>query len=149
MRSAAAALQKLLLDPHDLGADISCLAVLHTWTRAVLYHPHVHVLVTAGRPSLDGSQWVVPKHPAFFLPVEALSVIFRAKVRAALKHAGLLEQAPPQIWKKPWVVEGRTHGSILTGEISSADAAPQRQRVRRGRRCGTGAATRSDHLALG
>ena len=53
MRCAAAALQKLSLDPRYLGARIGCLAVLHTWTRAMLYHPHVHLLVTGGGLSAD------------------------------------------------------------------------------------------------
>ena len=47
MRAAAAALQKLALDPRYLGGRLAGLAVLHTWTRAMLYHPHVHLLVPA------------------------------------------------------------------------------------------------------
>jgi hypothetical protein len=38
------------------------------------------------------------------VPVEALSVIFRAKMCAALKRAGLLVQVSPKVWKKKWVV---------------------------------------------
>ena len=48
MRAAADALQKLAGDPRYLGARVGALAVLHTWTRAMLFHPHVHMLVTAG-----------------------------------------------------------------------------------------------------
>src|SRR5437773_7165884 len=48
MKAAAAALQKLAGDSHYLGARIGALSVLHTWTRAMLFHPHVHMLVTAG-----------------------------------------------------------------------------------------------------
>src|SRR6266508_1518108 len=47
MTAAAAALLKLSADPRYLGARPGVLAVLHTWTRALLYHPHVHMLVTA------------------------------------------------------------------------------------------------------
>ncbi len=46
--------------------------VLHTWTRALLYHPHVHLIVTAGGLSADRTQWIAPKHPAFLVPVLAL-----------------------------------------------------------------------------
>jgi hypothetical protein len=88
MRSAAAALQRLAADPRYVGARLWCLAVLHTWTRAMLYHPHVHLLVTAGGLSPDGTQWIAPKNPAFLVPVQALSVIFRAKVCAGLRRAG-------------------------------------------------------------
>ena len=63
MRCAAAALQKLARDPRYLGARLGALGVLHTWTRALLYHPHVHFLVTAGGVSADGAQWIAPRHP--------------------------------------------------------------------------------------
>ncbi len=36
MSTAAAALQKLALDPRYVGARLGCLAVLHTWTRGAL-----------------------------------------------------------------------------------------------------------------
>ena len=110
MRSAAAALQRLAADPRYVGARIGCLAVLHTWTRAMLYHPHVHLLVTAGGLSTDGTQWIAPKNPAFLVPVQALSVIFRAKVCDGLRRAGLLDQAPPAVWTTPWVVHAQSAG---------------------------------------
>jgi len=104
MKAAADALQKLASDPRYLGARIGALAVLHTWTRAMLFHPHVHMLVTAGGLSADGSTWVDSKHSHFLVPVRALSVIFRAKFCAGLKKAGLIGGVPPSFWKKPWVV---------------------------------------------
>lgn len=110
MQSAAGALLKLARDRRYLGACLGCLAVLHTWTRTLHYHPHVHLLVTAGGLSADGVQWVAPKTPAFLVPVQALSVIFRAKVCAALKRAGLLKHVPPALWKKPWVVHAQPAG---------------------------------------
>ena len=113
MRCAAAALHTLARDPRYLGADIGCLAVLHTWTRAMLYHPHVHLLVTAGGLSADGAQWIAPTHPAYLLPVRALSVVFRAKVCTAVKKAGLLEHVPSQVWKKAWVVHAQPAGCGL------------------------------------
>jgi len=110
MRSAAAALQRLAADPRYVGARLGCLAVLHTWTRAMLYHPHVHLLVTAGGLSADGTQWIAPKNPAFLVPVQALSVIFRAKVCAGLRRAGLLDQVAPSTWTTPWVVHAQPAG---------------------------------------
>src|SRR5438034_2244364 len=77
MKAAADALQKLAKDPRYLGARIGALSVLHTWTRAMLFHPHVHMLVTAGGLSSDHSSWIEPKHRQFLVPVEALSVIFQ------------------------------------------------------------------------
>ena len=67
-------------------------------------------LLTAGGLSPDGTQWVAPKNPAFLVPVQALSVIFRAKVCAGLRRAGLLDQAPPAVWTTPWVVHAQPAG---------------------------------------
>jgi hypothetical protein len=103
MKAAADALQKLAGDSRYLGARVGALAVLHTWTRAMLFHPHVHMLVTAGGLAADGSSWINSK-PGFLVPVRALSVIFRAKFCAGLKKAGLLVEVDPSLWKKKWVV---------------------------------------------
>ncbi len=110
MRCAGAALQKLALDPQYLGGRLGALAVLHTWTRAMLYHPHVHLLVTGGGLSDDVKEWLAGKHPAFFMPEGALAKIFRAKFCAALKKAGLLNQVPRQVWKKNWVAHCKAVG---------------------------------------
>ena len=95
LRCAASALQKLAADPRYVGGRLGCLAVLHTWTRALRYHPHVHLLVSAGGLSADRTQWLFPKNPAFLVPVRALSVLFRAQLCAALKKAALLPSVPP------------------------------------------------------
>ena len=110
MKAAADALQKLAADPQYLGARVGILAVLHTWTRAMLFHPHVHMLVTAGGLASDGQTWVDPKHPKFLVPDPALSIIFRAKFCDGLKKAGLLPHAPVSVWKKNWVVHSQHAG---------------------------------------
>lgn len=110
MRSAAAALQHLAADARYVGAQLGCIAVLHTWTRALLYHPHVHLVVTAGGLSADRTHWIAPKNPAFLVPVHALSIIVRAKMCAALKHAGLLGHLAPAVWSTPWVVHAKPAG---------------------------------------
>jgi hypothetical protein len=110
MRSAAAAVQQLARDPRYVGATVGSVAVLHTWTRALLYHPHVHLVVTAGGLSADRTQWIVPKHRAFLVPVRRLSVIVRAKMCAALNRAGLLDPVPSSVWRTPWVVHAQPAG---------------------------------------
>lgn len=110
MKAAADALQALVRDPRFLGARIGALAVLHTWTRAMLFHPHLHMLVTAGGLCSDRSAWIDSKHPRFLAPVPALSVIFRAKFCAGLKKAGLLGDVPPSVWKKNWAVHSQHAG---------------------------------------
>ena len=110
MKAAAAALQTLAADPRFLGARPGILAVLHTWTRAMLFHPHVHMLVTAGGLAPGGQTWVNPRHRKFLVPDPALSIIFRAKFCARLKKAGLLSNAPLPVWKKNWVVHSQHAG---------------------------------------
>ena len=110
LRTAAAALQKLAWDSKYVGGQLAILAVLHTWTRALLYHPHVHLLVSAGGLSAEEKSWCPPRNPAFLVPGFALSKIFRGKFRAGLKKLGLLAQVPPAVWKAKWVVHGQHAG---------------------------------------
>lgn len=112
LECAAASLQKLLADPKWLGGQASLLGVLHTWTRAMLYHPHAHFLVSAGGLSPDGQQWLEPKNPKFLVPVHALSQIFRAKMRDGFRRAGLAAPIAPRVWSqhKKWVVHAQPAG---------------------------------------
>jgi len=110
LKCAVASLQKLCRDPQWLGAQPSVLGVLHTWTRAMAYHPHAHFLVSAGGLSADGQHWLEPKNPEFLVPVRSLSVIFRAKMRDALKARGLLAGVPPFWRAKKWVVHAKAAG---------------------------------------
>ena len=104
LNSAAAALQKLAWDPRYVGGRLAILAILHTWTRAMLYHPHVHLLVSAGGLAKDRQHWIWARHPAFLVPGFALSKIFRGKFRAGLRKLGLLGQVPSVVWQQNWVV---------------------------------------------
>jgi len=110
MSTAAASLQKLANDPQWVGATVAMLAVLHTWTRALLFHPHVHLLVSGGGMSKE-QIWMPARHPAFLVPAFALSTIFRAKFKAALKRLKLLDQVPPSVWTKKWVVHCQHAGT--------------------------------------
>jgi hypothetical protein len=109
-KSSAAALQKLAKDPRFIGGDIGMMGGLHTWQRDMGYHPHVHFIVPGGGLSPDRSQWL-PSKPDFFVPVEALSPIFRAKFRDALKQTDLFNALPAVVWQKPWVVHCKPVGN--------------------------------------
>src|SRR5713101_4360090 len=127
MKSAAAALLTLARDPRYVGGRLGCLAVLHTWTRDLRYHPHVHLLVTAGGLSADGTAWVAPKYENYLVPVRAVSPIFRAKICAALNRVGLLDQVPPGIWSAPWVVHCQHAGrgqKVLDTSVATSSALP-------------------------
>jgi Putative transposase/Transposase zinc-binding domain len=86
MRTAAEALMTLAIDPKYLGAEIGLLAVLHSWGQTLTHHPHVHCVVPGGGLSADGKRWVSCR-ANFFLPVHALSRLFRRLFLAALEAA--------------------------------------------------------------
>ena len=103
MSTAAEALQALAADPRYVGGTLGILAVLHTWTRALVYHPHVHCLVPGGALAPDGATWR-PARGHFLVPVRALSVGFRARFLARLKRDCPEVIVPAAVWRKPWVV---------------------------------------------
>lgn len=109
-QASAAALQKLARDPKFVGGELAMMGVLQTWTRDLLFHPHVHYVVPGGGLSADGSQWLSARNN-FLVPVKALSKIFRAKFRDALKKTELFKRVPPQTWKQAWVVHSEAVGS--------------------------------------
>jgi putative transposase len=110
-RASAAALLQLAQDPRFVGARLGLVGVLHTWTRQLLFHPHVHYIVTGGGLSANGRWRSSGKD--FLVPVKALSPIFRAKFRDALKQTELFAQIPPRVWQKDWVVHSEPVGSGL------------------------------------
>ena len=111
LRCAAQSIQKLALDPRYLGAQPGMVGVLHTWTRDLRYHPHVHFLVTAGGLTEDGLGWRKPRKPGFLMPGRVLSVLFRAKLRDALGSQGLYDSVPKKAWKQKWVVHVQDAGT--------------------------------------
>lgn len=108
-RASSQALQTLALDPRFVGGQLAMIGVLHTWTRDLHYHPHVHYIVAAGGLTDDG-QWKASRRD-FLVHVKPLSMIFRAKFRDLLKKAGLFNQADGRVWKKDWVVHSEPVGS--------------------------------------
>jgi len=120
-RTSAATLLEAARDPKYLGAETGFLGVLHSWGQNLQHHAHIHYIVPAGGLSLDGSRWI-DSSPRFFLPVKALSKIFREKFCEQLRelfqhdrlqfHGSLQQLALPEafshfLWQlsqKDWVV---------------------------------------------
>lgn len=73
-------------DEKRLGGQLGLTAVLHTWTRDLRFHPHLHCIVTGGGLTRDGKRWKASKQDYLF-PVAVLSALFRGKVVAALDEA--------------------------------------------------------------
>ncbi len=123
-RTAAAATQQLAQDPRFVGGQMGMVGVLHTWGRNLSYHPHVHFLVPGG--GVDGNgRWRSGRHN-FLVPVRALSVLFRAKFRDALKQTPFYAQVPATVWQQPWVVHCKPVGD---GRIALRYLAPYIFRV--------------------
>ncbi len=69
-----------------LSATIGATLVLHTWTRDLRFHPHVHALITGGGLARQGAQWQSARRK-FLFPVKAMGHVFRGKMMHALKMA--------------------------------------------------------------
>jgi hypothetical protein len=109
---SAQAMQELAGNPRRLGAQLGLLGVLHTWSRTLIYHPHIHYLVPGGGLTSDRRRWKSAR-PNFLLPVKALGAHMRTLFKNALrkKHPGLFTQVPAKVWKRHWNVDSRAAGS--------------------------------------
>lgn len=119
-------MNKLALDPSDLGGQSGMLGVLHTWTRDRASHPHVHDLVPGGALSPDGSTWLAPQYADWLVPVRALSTIFRGTCKEARTKAALIDHVPAHVWHQAWVTHGQPAG---TGTEVITSLAPSIRRL--------------------
>jgi hypothetical protein len=92
MQAAPDAIHCLAGDPQHLGAEAGSMVVLHTWTRDLRWHPHVHLIVTGGGWRDDHQQWVDAKpqgstHRPFLLPVEQVRQAFQGRLMKLLLQA--------------------------------------------------------------
>ena len=102
--ASAGAIRALARQPRfHLGDQPGFFGVLHTWGRTLNYHPHIHYVVPGGALSSDDRQWHASS-AGFYLPVHALSAVFRGKFRDAIDRAGLIAEVPDEVWNSPWNV---------------------------------------------
>src|SRR3954454_9432404 len=109
-QGSAAAIIELARDPRYVGGTVAVLAVLHTWTQQLHFHPHVHCLVSGGGISEDGSTW----HPArrtFLLPIKALAKLVRGQFRALLRQKCPDLVVPDAVWQKPGILHVSARGN--------------------------------------
>ena len=91
-RTSAETLLTIAEDPKHLGATVGFFSILHTWGQNLLFHPHVHCVVTGGGLSPDKNlppdkkKWIACR-PDFFLSVRVLSRLFRRLFLEALDNA--------------------------------------------------------------
>ena len=98
---AASTLKDFGLNQDKLGARIGMTAVLHTHTRRLDYHPHLHVVVPGGGLDTTRRQWKKLKGKFLFNEF-ALAKVFRARMLDALNAAQL--PIPVGVPKR-WVVD--------------------------------------------
>jgi len=114
IRTAAAAVLELAADRRHAGGLAGMLAVLHTWTARMDYHPHVHMLITGGGAVLDEAGNVLWRETrkGFFVHGNVVSRLVRGKLRAGLarEHPEIYVQIPAAVWKRDWVADCRYWG---------------------------------------
>lgn len=100
----------------QLQGTPGAIAVLHTHTRRLGYHPHVHLVMPAA--AIDGEKklWRTKRRPepsgkiqgGYLFNHKALAKVFRAKMLAAIAAAGL---TLPSCYPAHWVVDCKSVGS--------------------------------------
>jgi hypothetical protein len=110
-KASSETMKKLAADEKYIGGDMpGFLGVLHTWGRQLVYHPHIHYVVPGGALSKKDGRW----HPSridFYLPVKAMSKIFKAKFRDEMKKSDLYHHIPEEVWDQEWVVHSQPVGA--------------------------------------
>ena len=98
---ASSTLKDFGTNPKNLGAAIGMTAILHTHTRRLDYHPHIHFVVPSGGVDKARKQWKKKKGDYLFNEF-ALAKVFRARFLDALKKSALDVPNPLPV---KWVVD--------------------------------------------
>lgn len=99
-KAVSETLLELCADSKYLGATPGITAVLHTWGQNLMFHPHIHCIVTGGGLTKE-RKWRASRKK-FFLPVKVLSRKFRGKFLSFLEQAGLPFDST--LYQNEWVV---------------------------------------------
>jgi len=94
----------------QLHGTPGAIAVLHTHTRRLDYHPHVHLVMPAAAVDREHKQWRTKRRRGkhgYLFSHKALARVFRAKLLAALAAGGL---SLPCRYAKDWVVDCKSVG---------------------------------------
>ncbi|MBU1109370.1 MAG: transposase [Candidatus Riflebacteria bacterium] len=106
--ASADTLRALAGNERFLGGNIGMTGVLHTNSRQLDFHPHIHYIVPAG--AVEPENWLWKRSKGKFLfPQRALTRIFRARLVALLRSKGL--RLPEVFARGDWVVHCQYAGS--------------------------------------
>ena len=92
----------------QLQGTPGAVAVLHTHSRRLDYHPHVHWVMPAAAIDTEKKLWRTKAGKRYLFNHKALAKVFRAKLLAAMTEAGL---ALPERHPQQWVVDCTHVGS--------------------------------------
>jgi hypothetical protein len=104
---AASGTLKAFGSNHKLQVQLGLCAVLHTHSRTLDYHPHLHVVVPGGGIDVKRRQWK-RFQGRYLFNAQTLARVFRARLLAALADTGL---AIPRGIRNRWVVDCRNVGN--------------------------------------
>ena len=101
----------------QLQGTPGAIAVLHTNTRQLEYHPHVHLVMPAAAVDAKWRLWRTKRRRpkgGYLFNHKALAKVFRGKLLAGIAAAGL---TLPARYPKDWVVDCKSVGSGRTALI--------------------------------
>ena len=115
-RAGATALRQSV--GRNLSGEPGWTSVLHTWSRQMIHHPHLHLIVAGCVVSKEGALRRV-KRRDYLVPHALLAARWRDALRAALHAAaasdptlaGQLAALPGATWTRRWVVDLQPVGS--------------------------------------
>jgi len=112
MECAWATLRTFSQNHRQLAGSPGAVAVLHTHSRKLDFHPHVHLAMPAAALDADKGLWRTlrksPKGDGYLFNHKALAKVFKAKFLAALGELRL--QLPPNL-PDEWVVDCKSVGN--------------------------------------
>ncbi len=112
MRGAWETVRTFSQNDKQLRGTPGAIAVLHTNTRRLDYHPHVHLVMPAAVVDGERRQWRTKRRgkgkKGYLFNHTALATVFRAKLLTALKASGL---TLPCRYPEEWVVDCKSVGS--------------------------------------
>lgn len=108
-RISAETLKEFGANPKNMAADLGMTGVLHTHSRRLDYHPHVHFVVSGGGINTRKKEWRKLKGKYLFNG-KNLAKVFRAKLHKELNEQGLLSMDLKQSLPREWVVNCKRVG---------------------------------------
>ncbi|WOG30138.1 IS91 family transposase [Endozoicomonas sp. 8E] len=111
-RTAADTLKEFGSNSKKLDAGLGMTGVLHTHSRRLDYHPHIHFVVPGGGINTRRKEWRKLTGNYLFNG-KNLAMVFRAKLLRALDEQGLLSPSLKTRLPKEWVVNCKRVGKGL------------------------------------